>query len=29
MFEAEIFTILLFETSEYLKIDFVMARLKV
>ena len=28
MFEAEIFTILLFATSEYLKIDFVTARLK-
>ena len=29
MFEAEIFTILLFATSEYLKIDFVTGRLKV
>ena len=28
MFEAEIFTILLFATSEYLRIDFVTARLK-
>ena len=28
MFEAEIFIILLFATSDYLKIDFVAARLK-
>ena len=28
MFEAEIFTILLFATSEYFKIDFVTARLR-
>ena len=28
MFEAEIFKILLFATSEYFKIDFVTARLK-